>query len=99
MSHSLPISSIKVRVTNSNTSDIYEEIITSAIIGTNNHKIMNTELVNAFNSQTEETIFYISIVVNYHNEVSPSGNEVIFSSNSSNYVPQISLFLVFLHII
>ena len=94
MSHSLPISSIKVRVTNSNTSDIYEEIITSAIIGTNNHKIMNTELVNAFNSQTEETIFYISIVVNYHNEVSPSGNEVIFSSNSSNYVPQISLFLV-----
>jgi surface protein len=93
MSYSLPFSSIKLRVTNSNTSDIYEEIITSAIIGTNNHKIMNTELVNAFNSQTEEIIFYISIVVNYHNEVSPSGNEVIFSSNLSNYVPPISLFL------
>ena len=88
MSHSLQISSIKLRVTNSNTTDIYEETITSSIIGTNNHKIMNTELVNAFNSQPEETIFYPSIVVNYQNEVFPSGNEVIFSSNPPTYVPR-----------
>ena len=89
MSHPQPITSIKLRVTNSNTSDIYEHTIASSQTGTNSIKITDAGLINAFASQPQGTIFYPSMVVNYQNGVFSSGNEVTFSSISEfTKIPQ-----------
>ena len=85
MSFPSPITSIKLRVTQGSTT--YEQSIPSAIIGSNSVLITNTNLINAFNNDSDGTVFIPSVDATYQNSLYPSGNEVS-NPSASNYVPK-----------
>ena len=85
MSFPSPITSIKLRVTQGSTT--YEQSIPSAVIGSNSVLITNTNLINAFNNDSDGTIFIPSVDATYEHPLYPSGNEVS-NPSASNYVPK-----------
>lgn len=84
-----PITELKLRVSTGsfpNVQTFEESIPPSAISGmTGSHQINNPSLINAFNSQSQGTIFNASIVTTYAPGTFPSGN-IISVPSVSNFV-------------
>jgi hypothetical protein len=85
-----PITALKLRVSTGSAPNVQtfeESIPPSAISGiTGSHQINNPGLINAFNSQSQGTIFNASIATTYAPGTFPSGN-IISAPSVSNFVP------------
>jgi hypothetical protein len=89
-SHPSPIISLKLRVTQG--SNMYEQVIpSSSPETTNSFPITNQtfpELLNAFNSEPEGTIFNPSIVATYAPGTFATGDVLSTPSTQANFVPR-----------
>jgi surface protein len=84
-SHPSPIQALKLRVTQG--SNMYEQDIPSSSSGTNNSfPITKADILNAFNTQPQGTIFNPSIVATYAPGTFTTG-DVLSTPSVSNFVP------------
>jgi hypothetical protein len=84
-----PIESLTLLVTTGVSPNVqpFEQIISSANMGSNSVLIHNTSLINAFNSQSQGTIFNASIVTTY-NEGTFTTGDTISTPSLLNFVPR-----------